>query len=136
MFSLAKFRNRHGLAAGPRFKDGGEPAISPDARVSLDRNGALFVHARFGVVYTISPSPLEATMVWVGTDDGLIHVTRDDGKTWDEPVAKGVFARDAKLKRVKFAAPVTAKFVKLVAESGYADGPWASLAEFNVIDAQ
>ena len=37
---------------------------------------------RFGVVYTISPSPLEATLVWVGTDDGLIHVTRDDGKNW------------------------------------------------------
>jgi photosystem II stability/assembly factor-like uncharacterized protein len=37
---------------------------------------------RFGVVYTISPSPLSATTVWVGTDDGLIHVTRDDGKTW------------------------------------------------------
>ncbi len=38
---------------------------------------------RFGVVYTIGPSPLDATTVWVGTDDGLIHVTRDDGKTWN-----------------------------------------------------
>jgi photosystem II stability/assembly factor-like uncharacterized protein len=37
---------------------------------------------RFGVVYTIGPSPLRANVVWVGTDDGLIHVTRDDGKTW------------------------------------------------------
>ena len=25
---------------------------------------------------------MQATTVWVGTDDGLIHVTRDDGKTW------------------------------------------------------
>jgi photosystem II stability/assembly factor-like uncharacterized protein len=39
---------------------------------------------RFGVVYTISPSPLDAAAVWVGTDDGLIHVTRDDGKTWKD----------------------------------------------------
>ncbi|MGP8244854.1 MAG: VPS10 domain-containing protein [Bryobacteraceae bacterium] len=39
---------------------------------------------RFGVVYTIGPSPLEATTVWVGTDDGLIYVTRDDGKTWKD----------------------------------------------------
>jgi photosystem II stability/assembly factor-like uncharacterized protein len=37
---------------------------------------------RFGVVYTIGPSPIEAHTVWVGTDDGLIHVTRDDGKSW------------------------------------------------------
>jgi photosystem II stability/assembly factor-like uncharacterized protein len=40
--------------------------------------------SRFGVVYTISPSPLQATMVWAGTDDGLIHVTRDDGKAWTD----------------------------------------------------
>ncbi len=39
---------------------------------------------RFGVVYTISPSPLDAKTVWVGTDDGLIHVTRDDGANWKD----------------------------------------------------
>ncbi|HSB10063.1 MAG TPA: hypothetical protein VLM38_11310 [Blastocatellia bacterium] len=37
---------------------------------------------RRGVIYTIAPSPLRAGTIWVGTDDGLIHVTRDDGKTW------------------------------------------------------
>lgn len=37
---------------------------------------------RFGVVYTIGPSPIDAKTVWVGTDDGLIHVTRDDGANW------------------------------------------------------
>ena len=37
---------------------------------------------RFGVVYSLGPSPIRASMVWAGTDDGLIHVTRDDGKTW------------------------------------------------------
>ena len=38
---------------------------------------------RFGVVYTLGPSPLDAKMVWVGTDDGLIQVTRDDGAHWE-----------------------------------------------------
>ena len=37
---------------------------------------------RFGVVYALGPSPIDAHTVWAGTDDGLIHVTRDDGKTW------------------------------------------------------
>jgi len=37
---------------------------------------------RRGVIYTIAPSPLRAPTIWVGTDDGLIHVTKDDGKTW------------------------------------------------------
>jgi photosystem II stability/assembly factor-like uncharacterized protein len=39
---------------------------------------------RFGVVYSIGPSPLRANLVWVGTDDGLIYVTRDDGKNWND----------------------------------------------------
>jgi photosystem II stability/assembly factor-like uncharacterized protein len=39
---------------------------------------------RFGVVYTIGPSPLDAKTVWVGTDDGLIHVTRDDRGHWKD----------------------------------------------------
>src|SRR6266404_2794734 len=37
---------------------------------------------RRGVIYTIAPSPLRAPTIWVGTDDGLIHVTKDDGKSW------------------------------------------------------
>ncbi len=37
---------------------------------------------RRGVIYTIAPSPVNAPTLWVGTDDGLIHLTRDDGKTW------------------------------------------------------
>jgi photosystem II stability/assembly factor-like uncharacterized protein len=37
---------------------------------------------RRGVVYTIAPSPLKASLVWIGTDDGYIQLTRDDGKTW------------------------------------------------------
>jgi photosystem II stability/assembly factor-like uncharacterized protein len=37
---------------------------------------------RRGVVYTIAPSPLRAPMIWIGTDDGLIQLTNDDGKTW------------------------------------------------------
>jgi photosystem II stability/assembly factor-like uncharacterized protein len=37
---------------------------------------------RRGVVYTIAPSPLRGPMIWIGTDDGLIQLTNDDGKTW------------------------------------------------------
>ena len=36
----------------------------------------------YGVVYTIAPSPLDSAEIWAGTDTGLIHVTRDAGKTW------------------------------------------------------
>jgi photosystem II stability/assembly factor-like uncharacterized protein len=35
-----------------------------------------------GVIYAIAPSPKDANLIWAGTDDGLIHVTRDGGKNW------------------------------------------------------
>jgi hypothetical protein len=35
-----------------------------------------------GTVVSLVESPLSAGMLWAGTDDGLVHVTADDGKTW------------------------------------------------------
>ena len=35
-----------------------------------------------GVIYTVAPSFKDVNTIWVGTDDGLIHVTRDGGKNW------------------------------------------------------
>lgn len=37
---------------------------------------------RRGVIYAVGPSPLDVNTIWAGTDDGLMHVTRDEGKTW------------------------------------------------------
>ena len=31
---------------------------------------------------SIAPSPLDANIIWTASDDGLVHVTRDGGKTW------------------------------------------------------
>ncbi len=61
--------------------------VNPEVPANLDPITAKDIDQpvkdRFGVVYTISPSPIKATTVWVGTDDGLIYVTNDDGKTWN-----------------------------------------------------
>ena len=35
-----------------------------------------------GVIYAIAPSFKEESTIWAGTDDGLIHITRDAGKSW------------------------------------------------------
>jgi photosystem II stability/assembly factor-like uncharacterized protein len=34
------------------------------------------------VVFAIAESPMEKGCIWAGTNDGLVHVTRDGGKTW------------------------------------------------------
>ncbi|HVT01955.1 MAG TPA: glycoside hydrolase [Thermoanaerobaculia bacterium] len=35
-----------------------------------------------GVIYAVAPSPLNVNRIWAGTDDGLLHVTTDGGKSW------------------------------------------------------
>jgi photosystem II stability/assembly factor-like uncharacterized protein len=39
--------------------------------------------ARRGVIYAIAPSPKDINTIWAGTDDGLIHITKDGGKNWN-----------------------------------------------------
>ena len=65
--------------------------ISPDlsreqpevpASIGVYRTPDLAKMARRGVIYTLAPSPKDINTIWAGTDDGLIHVTRDGGKTW------------------------------------------------------
>jgi photosystem II stability/assembly factor-like uncharacterized protein len=62
--------------------------INPEVPKTLDAITAKDIDQpmkdRFGVVYTISPSPLDAQAVWVGTDDGLVYETRDDGRQWKD----------------------------------------------------
>jgi len=44
----------------------------------------------YGVVYTIAPSNLNGNLIWAGTDTGLIHLTRDGGKTWKDVTPTGI----------------------------------------------
>jgi photosystem II stability/assembly factor-like uncharacterized protein len=44
----------------------------------------------YGVIYSIAPSPLNAALIWVGSDTGLIHVTRSGGKQWSNVTPQGL----------------------------------------------
>ncbi|MFN2595813.1 MAG: WD40/YVTN/BNR-like repeat-containing protein [Pyrinomonadaceae bacterium] len=50
--------------------------------IGVYRTPEMATMARRGVVYTLAPSYKDANTIWAGTDDGLIHVTRDGGRTW------------------------------------------------------
>ncbi|GAC1585098.1 MAG: hypothetical protein NVS3B19_02130 [Ginsengibacter sp.] len=73
--------------------NGGESwqVISPDlsreswdipASMGIYRTDNIKTMPRRGVIYTIAPSPKDINTIWCGTDDGLIHLTKDGGKTW------------------------------------------------------
>jgi photosystem II stability/assembly factor-like uncharacterized protein len=44
----------------------------------------------YSTVYSIRESPLQKGVIWAGSNDGLIHVSRDDGKTWTNVTPKGL----------------------------------------------
>jgi hypothetical protein len=41
-------------------------------------------------VFAIAESPVQKDLLWAGTDDGLIHVSRDGGKNWSNVTPKGI----------------------------------------------
>ncbi|MGH9564355.1 MAG: hypothetical protein ACRD4I_00085, partial [Candidatus Angelobacter sp.] len=51
--------------------------------ISLDLSGA----ETFGAILSISISPLDPKTIWVGTDDGVVQVTRDAGEHWSNVTA-------------------------------------------------
>ncbi len=46
--------------------------------ITLDQTGV----ETYATVFTLAPSPLDGAVIWAGSDDGLVHVTRDGGKNW------------------------------------------------------
>jgi photosystem II stability/assembly factor-like uncharacterized protein len=61
--------------------------ISPDLTTDDDskQHGAGYI--TFCTITTASESPLKAGVIWVGTDDGKVQVTRDHGATWADCTA-------------------------------------------------
>ena len=54
--------------------------------VTVDDTGTEY----YDTVFSIAPSPLSKGLIWVGTDDGLIQITRDEGKNWTNVTPKGL----------------------------------------------
>jgi photosystem II stability/assembly factor-like uncharacterized protein len=48
----------------------------------------------YGTIFAFEESPLEAGVLWAGSDDGRIHVSRDDGASWTD-VTPGEFPEGA-----------------------------------------
>lgn len=42
----------------------------------------------YATVFTVAESPVRSGLIWAGSDDGLVHVTRDNGKAWKNVTPK------------------------------------------------
>jgi photosystem II stability/assembly factor-like uncharacterized protein len=56
-----------------------------------------------GVIYSIAPAPQNNDEIWIGTDDGIVQLTRDGGKSWHEVTPPGVAAW-SKISRIDVSA--------------------------------
>jgi photosystem II stability/assembly factor-like uncharacterized protein len=59
-----------------RQNPGAPATLDAVTAAQADRNG------QRGVIYAVAPSPLLVPMVWIGTDDGYVQVTTNNGKSW------------------------------------------------------
>jgi len=69
--------------------DLGEPKGGEAVLASRDGNGGGRPPLG-GAIESISPSTAAAGMIWVGTNNGLVKLTRDDGKTWEDVSIPGL----------------------------------------------
>lgn len=84
-----------------RSTDGGSSweTISPDltrndttrqdfagAPITMDNTGVEV----YGTVFSFEESPLEPGLLWAGSDDGRVHVSRNNGSTWNDVTPRGM----------------------------------------------
>ena len=91
-FAARPQHHLHGSQHVHRAQDGGQSwqVISPDLtlndRTRMGSSGGLTgdnIGVEYaGVVFGIAESPIEKGMIWVGTNDGQVQLTRDNGTTW------------------------------------------------------
>jgi len=52
------------------------------------------VSENYNTIFYLAESPLDAAVLWAGSDDGLLHVSRDGGDSWDEVTPRGANRAD------------------------------------------
>jgi photosystem II stability/assembly factor-like uncharacterized protein len=84
-----------------RTRDGGETwtAISGDLTrhdpMTMGVSGGPITHdmngpEMYAVIFSVGPSKVDTNVIWTGSDDGLIYVTRNGGKTWTNVTPKAM----------------------------------------------
>ena len=93
-----------------RSKDRGDhwEVISPDLTTNNpDKINTQNTSIQHCTIVTIAESPAQAGVIWVGTDDGKVQVTRDAGAHWSDTTAKASRGRRSRrclgLARIRFA---------------------------------
>ena len=72
--------------SGDLTRDDKEKQKSSGGEITQDNTSIEY----YDTIFTIAESPVTKGQIWVGSDDGLIHLTRDGGKNWVNVTPKGM----------------------------------------------
>ncbi len=121
-----------------------------DAEHMTDGNPSTYWHTMYSVTVANYPHWVDFDCGTVKAVKGFSYLPRQDssngnikeyevqvsmdGKTWGQPVATGTFANDRHLKRILFAKPVRARYLRFTAKSSQDGQDFATCAEFSVLE--
>ncbi|GGG39946.1 hypothetical protein GCM10011414_06760 [Croceivirga lutea] len=60
--------------------------VSSGGPITQDNTGVEY----YCTIFAANESPLKEGLLWVGSDDGLVHLTKDGGKTWENVTPTGM----------------------------------------------
>ena len=58
--------------------------VSSGGPITQDNTGVEY----YATLFAVDESPIQEGLIWVGSDDGLIHLTKDGGETWENVTQK------------------------------------------------
>ncbi|MCK4999902.1 MAG: discoidin domain-containing protein, partial [Anaerohalosphaera sp.] len=122
---------------------------SGDGKAVMDDNDKTYWHTAYGKTTPTHPHEIVIDFGKMLTLEGFVQTARPDmhngvirdyqvfvskdGKSWKTAVKKGTFVYEGSKSEVCFKKPIDAKYFKLIALSEHKDGPWATLAELDMI---
>ena len=74
------------LISGPLARNDPRTMGPSGGPITRDQTGV----ETYGTIFTIAESPRQAGLIWAGTDDGYVQLTRNGGRTWTNVTPRGI----------------------------------------------
>ncbi len=74
------------VISGDLTKNDPKTLVSSGGPITQDNTGVEY----YGTIFAATESPFEKDLIWTGSDDGLVHITKNGGKDWQNITPKNM----------------------------------------------